>query len=84
MANSDGRDDVAVSMAELWSRYHSWVRDRYSEAEVRRLFAETAEEAVVVWQVSREDQALMEEKLQKLHQEVHLPFVRDRQVAVVQ
>ena len=46
--------------------------------------AETAEEAVVVWQVSREDQALMEEKLQKLHQEVHLPFVRDRQVAVVQ
>ena len=46
--------------------------------------AETAEEAVVVWQVSREDQALMEEKLQKLHQVRRLHYVQDRQVAVVQ
>ena len=46
--------------------------------------AETAEEAVVVWQVSREDQALREEKLQKLHQVRHLLYVREQEVAVVQ
>ena len=45
---------------------------------------ETVAEAVVVWQVSQEAQVPTEEKLEKLHQEVHLPFVRDRQVAVVQ
>ena len=45
---------------------------------------ETVAEAVVVWQVSQEAQVPTEEKLEKLHQEVHLPFVQDRQVAVVQ
>ena len=41
-------------------------------------------EAVVVWQVSQEAQVPMEEKLEKLHQVRHLPFVQGRQVAVVQ
>ena len=44
MANSDGRDSVAVSMKEMWSRYHAWVKDRYSAEHVERLFAGTAEE----------------------------------------
>jgi hypothetical protein len=45
---------------------------------------ETVAEAVVVWQVSQEAQVPMEEKLEKLHQVRHLPFVQDRQDAVVQ
>ena len=44
MANSDGRDDVDVSMADLWTTYHKWVDGRYSEEAVARLFAGTAEE----------------------------------------
>ena len=44
MANSDGRDEVDVSMAELWSRYHSWVDGVYTEEQMRQLFAGTAEE----------------------------------------
>ena len=43
MANADGRDDVDISMGDLWRRYHTWV-GRYSDDEVRRLFAGTAEE----------------------------------------
>ena len=45
---------------------------------------ETVAEAVVVWQVSQEAQVPMEEKLEKVHQVRHLPFVQGRQVAVVQ
>ena len=44
MANADGRDDVDISMGDLWRRYHEWVDGRYSDDEVRRLFAGTAEE----------------------------------------
>ena len=44
MANSDGRDDVDVSMGELWRRYHGWVRGAYTDAQVGRLFAGTAED----------------------------------------
>ena len=44
MANADGRDDVDISMGDLWRRYHAWVGGRHSDDEVRRLFAGTAEE----------------------------------------
>ena len=44
MANADGKDEVDISMADLWRRYLSWVQGRYSEAEVRRLVAGSAEE----------------------------------------
>lgn len=43
MSNSDGRDKVAISMAELWGRYHDWVKGRYPEEDVRKLFSGTAE-----------------------------------------
>jgi len=43
MANSDGRDDVNVSMEALWRHYHAWVSTHYSDEQVRRLFAGTAE-----------------------------------------
>ena len=44
MANADGRDEVPISMVELWRRYLSWVEGRYSDEEVRQLFAGTAEQ----------------------------------------
>lgn len=44
MANSDGRDDCDISMLGIWQRYFSWVEGKYSEAEIRRLTAGTAEE----------------------------------------
>jgi predicted TIM-barrel fold metal-dependent hydrolase len=44
LANSDGRDEVDVTMAALWQKYHSWVASKFSEEEVARLFAGTAEE----------------------------------------
>ena len=43
MANSDGRDEISISMSQLWEKYHSWVAGKYSEEEVARLFAGTAE-----------------------------------------
>jgi len=43
MANSDGRDQVPISMAEMWQRYFSWVEGRYSEDEIQWLFSGTAE-----------------------------------------
>jgi len=43
-ANSDGRDDVEISMADLWTRYHAWVAGDHTDGQVARLFAGTAEE----------------------------------------
>jgi len=44
MANSDGRDEVGISFAELWQRYLSWVEGRYSAEDIQRLFSGSAEE----------------------------------------
>ena len=43
MANSDGKDDVDISMLELYRRYASWVA-HLPRADVVRLFAGSAEE----------------------------------------
>ena len=43
MPRAPRRDEVDISMGELWRRYHAWVDGRYSDDEVRRLFAGTAE-----------------------------------------
>ena len=43
MSNSDGRDDVDVTMVELYRRYHAWV-SHLPNADVARLFAGTAAE----------------------------------------
>jgi predicted TIM-barrel fold metal-dependent hydrolase len=43
MANSDGRDDVEISMADLWARYLSWVEHEHDAAALDRLFAGSAE-----------------------------------------
>lgn len=43
MANSDGRDKCDISMTDLWQRYHKWVKERYTDDDLRSLFAESAE-----------------------------------------
>jgi len=43
MANSDGRDEVDISIASMWQRYLSWVTGKFSEEDIRRLFGGTAD-----------------------------------------